>query len=334
MNNPANPVVNTNTDYRSVPEELIAYHETKAFYCNSAHTLQEPTAFAVSRSGTSFIADKKSKKIFVFGIDGKRQPDIPLNAVPFALTVADNETLYIAFQNRIDVYSMQDGKIVSSFPLKKADNITSLSVSDNAVFTVDLTGIICKYNREDGTLEKTFGGLAKDKTKLTDGRETENFTGFVIYRSPITLALSPKTGLLYAANPGKHRIEVFTPDGHWESALSWGFFSAKIDGFSGCCNPTGIAVLDDGRIITAEKAIPRIKIYKPDGTLDSVVAAPKVLETKPENVPEIKGLPQRTAEQNRDEPPLFAVCGENNVLVFDTVLRTIRVFEKSLNSAK
>ncbi|MCL2745267.1 MAG: hypothetical protein FWE67_15605 [Planctomycetaceae bacterium] len=329
--NPANnDAVNANNDYRSVPEKLIAYTETKAFYCNFDNTLLNPVAFSASRSGvssiTAFIAEKESKRIFVFDLDGKRLPDIPLDTVPLALAVADDEFICAAFQNRIDFYSIQDGNTVSSFPLaENAGNITSLAVSETVVFTVNLKGIIHRYNRETGVLEKSFGGLMKNSAaENTD----EQFAGFVIYRSPITLAVSPTTGLLYAANPGKHRIEAFTPDGHWESALGWGFFSAQIDGFTACCNPVGIAVLDDGRIVTAEKAVLRVKIYKADGTLDCVVAPPKVLETKPENVPEIKKLPQRTTEQNRDFPPLFAVCDENRLLIFDPILKSVRVFEK------
>jgi hypothetical protein len=87
-----------------------------------------------------------------------------------------------------------------------------------------------------------------------------------------------KDGLLRVTNPGRHRVEAYTVDGHLE--LAWGKPSAGIDGFCGCCNPINIALLPDGRMVTCEKGLPRVKIYREDGTLESVVAG---TETFPEN---------------------------------------------------
>jgi sugar lactone lactonase YvrE len=62
---------------------------------------------------------------------------------------------------------------------------------------------------------------------------------------------------------------------------SWGRYGNEIDAFCGCCNPADLAVLPDGRVVTAEKGLPRVKVYRRDGTLESVVAAPEQLSPQP-----------------------------------------------------
>ena len=79
-------------------------------------------------------------------------------------------------------------------------------------------------------------------------------------------------GLLRVNNPGRHRVELYTPEGDLE--LSWGRPSIAIDGFCGCCNPVGLAMLKDGRYVTFEKGLPRVKVYGSEGKFECVVAAP------------------------------------------------------------
>ena len=53
-----------------------------------------------------------------------------------------------------------------------------------------------------------------------------------------------------------------------------------ITGFCGCCNPINLALLPDGRYVTCEKGLPRVKIYSERGEFESVVAG---AESFPEN---------------------------------------------------
>jgi hypothetical protein len=73
-------------------------------------------------------------------------------------------------------------------------------------------------------------------------------------------------------------VEAYTVDGDLE--LVWGKATAGIEGFCGCCNPINLALLRDGRTITCEKGLPRVKVYRVDGTFESVVAG---AEAFPEN---------------------------------------------------
>ena len=68
------------------------------------------------------------------------------------------------------------------------------------------------------------------------------------------------------ANPGARRLECYTFNGDLESI--WGNTSSQIDGFFGCCNPVHFAIFSDGRFVTSEKGIPRVKTYRENGDFE------------------------------------------------------------------
>ena len=80
------------------------------------------------------------------------------------------------------------------------------------------------------------------------------------------------------------------------------------EGFSGCCNPAHFAFLPDGRFVTSEKGLVRVKTYKPSGEFDAVVAAPV-----------------KFAEEGK--APDLAADAAGNVYVLDFDKKMIRVFE-------
>jgi hypothetical protein len=110
---------------------------------------------------------------------------------------------------------------------------------------------------------------------------------------------------LYVNDPGRHRVELYEVGGKligW-----WGTPSTALAGFSGCCNPTDLALLPDGRIVTAEKGIPRVKVYTPDGHLAGLVAGPDRF-------------------QELDAGMDLAADPEGRIFVLDPRARLVRVF--------
>ena len=76
--------------------------------------------------------------------------------------------------------------------------------------------------------------------------------------------------MIHALNPGKHRIERYTPEG--ELLGFWGRFGTRRpEYFPGCCNPTNLALTRDGQVAVTEKAGPRTKLYTATGTLLALV---------------------------------------------------------------
>lgn len=184
--------------------------------------------------------------------------------------------------------------------------LTGIAVAGDTVWVADSgQRLVLQYDRKG----KLLGRLG---AKTADGKAP----GFIL-PSPFLDVRSHPDGLLRVNNPGRHRIEAYTVDGHFE--LAWGKPSAAIDGFCGCCNPIALAVLPDGRIVTGEKGLPRVKVHKPDGTLESVVAG---TESFAENA-------RRGADaSDRSRWGLdVAVDGAGRIVVLDRVMAAVRLFK-------
>jgi len=105
---------------------------------------------------------------------------------------------------------------------------------------------------------------------LNDIGKDNRMKGFLIPNGVVSFGVDAK-GILHAANPGKHRVERYTPEG--ELLGHFGRFDGRDPaGFSGCCNPTNVAVTDGARVWVTEKAGPRAKVYDSVGKLMAVIA--------------------------------------------------------------
>lgn len=92
--------------------------------------------------------------------------------------------------------------------------------------------------------------------------------GFVVPNGVVDFDVDAR-GVVHAANPGKHRVERYTPDGRLLGHV--GRFGMDPAGFAGCCNPTNVTVRA-GRIFTTEKGGPRVKVHDASGALLAIIA--------------------------------------------------------------
>src|SRR5262249_4676088 len=127
--------------------------------------------------------------------------------------------------------------------------LTGLTTSAKDVFVADAGNRVIWRCDHSGKVLARIGEKNKER----------NIPGFIVPSPYFDLEMHPD-GLLRVANPGRHRVEAYTVDGDLE--LAWGVASTAIDGFCGCCNPINIALLPDGRIVTCEKGLPRVKVYR------------------------------------------------------------------------
>jgi hypothetical protein len=147
--------------------------------------------------------------------------------------------------------------------------------------------------------------------------ESRNIRGFIIPSPYFDVAVAPD-GLLRVVNPGEHKIEAYTFDGHLE--VSWGQRGLDVPAFCGCCNPAAMAILPDGRFVTGEKGIPRVKIYGPEGKFECVVVGPDIL------APNFSATTE-TRDDLRLHPVDLAVDGKSRILVLDPNAGKLRIFE-------
>jgi hypothetical protein len=97
-----------------------------------------------------------------------------------------------------------------------------------------------------------------------NGDYADGLSGFNI-PSPYFDCAVDKDSSIWVTNTGEHRAEHY--DTNLKRIGAWGVFGADAEGFSGCCNPTNIALLGNGRIATTEKGTPRLKVYDAEGHL-------------------------------------------------------------------
>jgi hypothetical protein len=199
-----------------------------------------------------------------FNAAGTSVARLELTATPVCLTVAEDGRIYVGYTNRLIVRT-PDGATVQAFPpLPPGARLTAIALLHGGVFVADAAHRSVWHYGSDGVLRGTIG--KRD--------EARNIPGFII-PSPY-FDLAPGTdGLLRVANPGRHRIEAYTVNGDLE--LFWGRASSEMDGFCGCCNPSYFALLPDGRFVTSEKGLRRIKLYEPDGRFLELVAGAEIL---------------------------------------------------------
>lgn len=329
------------TDYRSISQEWFRYSLEHVVFFD----VNRPVCFSAAMDGKVVVGEEQPPSLHIFSSDSGHQQIISLDSPPLCLVIGNDDTLFpndilVACEQELTVYTMDGTKRFAwKLPAHDAD-IRSVALSDQFIFAADSKNhVVYRFDEngqklgEIGRSGHREGGRRMSQNGPSDRKKSDDlendFQGFVVLRSPISLTVSPKTGLLYVTNPGKHRIEAFTQQGHWEPSLCWGTESSDVTGFTGCCNPVSIIALKDGKIATVEKSINRVKVYFPNGTLDCVVAGPDMLDIKPNNIPQLDAMPFRTVDENNGTPVSIAFVENEAVLIFDPVFRIVRYLRRT-----
>ncbi len=296
-------------EYTVVDPALLRWRETSSLPI----ALKQPRALVVGPNDRLWLAGDRA--ILSFAPDGSPLGRIDLDAEPRQLAVAGGdhaipERLYIAFERHVEVHRVEGAREEAWPPFDAKAALTGIALGENEVFVADAGRRIVLRCDLQG---KVLGEI---------GRRDENrgIPGFIIPSPYFDIAMGTD-GLLRVVNPGRHRIEYYTPQGHLEQPLIWGRPGVAIDGFCGCCNPAGIALMSDGRTVTAEKGILRVKVYSEQGELQSVVAGPNDL------APAAAALVETRTDYGL-RAPMVAVDRRGRVLVLDPVAGAIRFFEE------
>ncbi len=235
---------------------LVAYHETKRFTVPRA----DARRVTCGPDGQLYVA--AGNYVTVLDSAGATLNEIALPSAARCAAVAIDGFIYIGLRDHIDVFTSKGKRLATWDSVAPRNWFTGIAVGQNDLFVADAgLRVILRYDRS-GKLIQRIG--EKDSAK--------NIPGFVV-PSPFFDVKLAGDGLLRVTNPGRHRIEAYTTNGDFEFA--WGTTGTAIESFCGCCNPISVGLLKDGRYITCEKGLPRVKVYSQDGKLESVVAGPE-----------------------------------------------------------
>lgn len=281
--------------------KLIAYEEVARW--KSPHA--EPKRIAVGPDQRLFVC--AGNYITATDATGQSGLEIALPEAARCVAVSGDGTIYAGLRDHLEVFDAKgQRRAVWDSPGKKAW-FTGLAVSESDVFAADSGNrVLLRYDKS-GKLISRIGEKNKER----------DIPGFVIPSPYLDVEIS-RDGLLRVNNPGRHRVDAYTLAGDFEGA--WGQPTMGIAGFCGCCNPIGLALLPDGRFVTSEKGLPRVKIYSAQGEFESVVAG---TETFPENAKACSNLNDCT-RGGMDT----AVLADGRIAILDFIAADIRVMKR------
>ena len=297
----ANPFAYDLSRFQKTDPKLISY--------------EEMTRWPIPRTGARRLAIGLDDQLLVCAgnyIDaltrsGGQRLELLLGGPACCVVQSSDGTIFAGLRDHIELFDSKGVKLTRwASPGSKAW-FTGLAASETGVFVADAgRRVILHYDRTG----KIIGEIGRKDA-------ARNVPGFVV-PSPFLDLMIHRDGLLRVNNPGRHRVETYTFDGDMETV--WGKPTAAIEGFCGCCNPIAITALADGRLVTCEKGIPRVKIYSAAGEFESVVAG---AESFPENAHACTDL-NDCVHGGLDA----AVDSDGRIYILDVVANNVRVMKR------
>ncbi|MEI6279739.1 MAG: hypothetical protein WCQ16_10225 [Verrucomicrobiae bacterium] len=264
--------------------------------------LDDPKCLAVGPDNSIFIGGDRSVKRLAPA--GQVRATITLTAKPLALA-ATAARLCVALKDHLEIFDGGGRPLVVGEPLGANTWLTGVADAADAIYLADAGQREIIRCGPDGKALGRFGHPG-------DGNP-----GFVI-PSPYFHVLLGSDGLLWVNNPGRHQIEAYTTDGKFE--LGWGTSSMAVEGFCGCCNPVYFTRRPDGKFVTSEKGLNRIKIYDVKGKFEGIVAGPDLL------VKDLDLAKKACADCQAGFGFDVACDSTGRVLALDPATKTVRIF--------
>jgi sugar lactone lactonase YvrE len=174
------------------------------------------------------------------------------------LTVAADGRVYVGASDRVEVFDAR-GTRVGGFTAGEAGqpaSITAIKVFGKDILVADASARLIRRYDPSGRPLGVIGN--------------QNKTGsFMLPNDSLDIDVDSR-GVIYATDTGRHQVSAWALDG--SPAGKFGRFGmVNPEDFVGCCNPVNLALAPDGNVVTAEKMVARVKVYRPDGTLLVVI---------------------------------------------------------------
>lgn len=255
------------------------------------------SAVAVGPANSIYVLGDGEVRVFNSGGSFVRAFKTPQGAI--CLAVGSDERVYLGRTGRVEILSGK-GTPSGGFAVGegvKPSAVTAIRLFRREILVADVFARRIRRFAESGKQTGEIG--IHNKTR-----------GFMLPNRFLDMDVDG-SGIIRATDPGRHRVSSWNMDG--TPAGHFGQFGLKNpEDFVGCCNPVNISVTPDGKIVTAEKVIARIKVFEPSGKLLALIG--------PEHFD-----PMCTHLH-------LAVDSDGRILVADPMRREVKVFAKKNQS--
>lgn len=277
----------------------VAWEESATF----AVPMELPRAIALDANDRMHVIGDRLVILAADGAVALRSDELTGDYRTIAIDAAGR--VFVASFTAVDVLDLSSGvPVVESHRQIPGEGVelTGIALTPEGLFVAD--AVECRVLR-----------LPLDGPLPAADSDLEVFAAGFFVPSRMELTATPD-GDVVTVDPGRHQVQV--RDGYGDVVRSFGKMGEGLTDFHGCCNPANIAVLPDGRTVTAEKglAATRVKIYDRQGQFEGAIAGPGVFDYRPDGPPIILDV---------------AVDSRGRVLVLDPSRRQVRVFTPKAN---
>ena len=232
------------------------------------------------------------RKLVIYSLQGKCLNEIALEREGYCVATSPDGKIFVGEQGQVQIFDAECKPNATWRDEILLGCVTAIGFVNENVILADVKDRCLRRYHSSG---KYLANIGKDN----------RMKGFLIPNAYLDFE-ADRDGVLHVCNPGKHRVERYSVE---DKLLGWwGKFGGGSDpeGFTGCCNPTNIALMGDGRIVVTTKAEPQVKVYSAEG---------KMLELFGEGAfdPNCKNMD-------------VAVDADERIYVIDTTRLTILVF--------
>ncbi len=174
------------------------------------------------------------------------------------LAAGPDQRIFVGAGDRVRIFDATGKPMgnVATGAMGRPANITAVRVFKGELLVADAAArLIRRFDFSGRQL-----GIVGDKSKAGS---------FILPNRSLDFDVDAK-GVIRATDSGRHQVTAWTLDG--TPLGSFGRFGmSNPEDFVGCCNPVNLAVTPDGKVVTAEKMIARVKVFEPDGRLLALI---------------------------------------------------------------
>ena len=196
-------------------------------------------------------------KLVVFSLEGELLKTWVTERPGFSVSINSDEKIFVGQAGQVQIFDIE-GKLLDTWG--DESRLGLVSAIGFAGETVVLADVQDRCLRRYDAKGKYLGNIGKDN----------RMKGFLIPNRHLDFAVDA-AGVIHVCNPGKHRVERYTVDDKLLGHI--GHFGGGSDptGFTGCCNPTNLALAGVGRVVVTTKAGPQVKVYDADGKMLALI---------------------------------------------------------------